>query len=114
MKTPRPIIPLATALLVAATSMGHSIYTMAHVRALEARLYHAETFLESHSQSLASNDTSDRIRRLEERMQAAQLPVSQRQLVTGSGTLGLEQRIQTVEQQIKPHLEVLPPYVPNR
>ena len=90
------------------------MYSTAHVRALELRLHHAETLLQSYSQSLAHNDTADRIRRLEERLQTAQLAESHGQLVTGSGKLGLEQRIQNVEQQVKPHLEVLPPYVPNR
>ena len=89
------------------------MYTTAHVRALELRLHHAETLLQSYSQ-LVRNDTADRIRRLEERMQTAQLAQSQGQLVTGSGPLGLDQRIQNVEQQIKPHLELLPPYVPSR
>src|SRR6478752_3649491 len=114
MKTAYPFLLVAIAIILAATSIGHSVYTTAHVRALEVRLHHAEALLQSCSQSLARSDTADRIRRLEERMQTAQSAASQGQLVTGSGTLGLEQRIQSVEQQIKPHLEVLPPYVPNR
>jgi hypothetical protein len=114
MKTPRSIMPIAFALVVAAVSMGYSIYTTAQVRSLEVRLYHAEALLQPHSQSVARDDMADRIRRLEERMQTAQIATSQGQLVTGSDSLGLEQRIQNVEQYIKPRLEVLPPYVPNR
>ena len=114
MKTLRPFLPVAVGLILVATSIGYSRYTAAHVRALELRLHHAEALLQSYGQSMARNDTSDRIRRQEERMRSPHLAQSRTQPVTDSGTLVLEQRIQKVEQQIKPHLEVLPPYVPNR
>ncbi len=64
--------------------------------------------------ALAASFSAERIRSLEERVQKAELAASPGQLAAGSGTPTLEQRIQNVERQIKPHLEVLPPYVPDK
>ena len=86
----------------------------ASVRDLERRLEQAEALLQSHSQSFASTASAERIRSLEERVQRAELAASQVQFATSSGMPGLDERIQKVEQQIKPHLEVLPPYIPVR
>ena len=86
----------------------------AHMRDLERRLQCAEAFLQSHRQSLGRTASAERIRDLEGRLQRAELSASQAQFVTESGTSGLEQRVQIVEQRIKPHLEVLPPYVPSK
>ena len=114
MKTLRSISLAGLALIVAATSIGYAVRTTAHMRELERRLARAEALLQSHTQSLASTASGERVRSLEVRIQRAELAGSQVQLGAGSGTPGLEQRIQKVEQQIKPHLEVLPPYVPDK
>jgi hypothetical protein len=85
------------------------------MRELERRLQHAEALLQSLNQTLASPASANRIRGLEDRVQRAELAVSQGQpVVAGSSTPGLEQRVQNVEHQIKPHLEVLPLYVPDK
>jgi len=114
MKLLRSFSPVGIALIIAATSIGYSVSMTTHVRDLERRLQHAEALLQSDSQLLASTASIDRIRSLEERVQRAELAASQGQLAITSGTPGLEQRIQNVEQQIKPHLEVLPHYVPTK
>ncbi len=115
MKTLRALLLVGLAVIVAAASIGYSVRTTAHVRELERRLQHAEALLQSINQTLASPASANRIRSLEDRVQRAELAVSQGQpVVAGSGTPGLEQRVQNVERQIKPHLEVLPPYVPDK
>jgi hypothetical protein len=115
MKTLRALLFVGLAVIVAAASIGYSVRMTAHVRELERRLQHAEALLQSFSQSLASTASAARIRGLEDRVQRAALAVSQGQpVIAGSGTPGLEQRVQNVEHQIKPHLEVLPPYVPDK
>jgi hypothetical protein len=114
MKILRSVSLVGLALIIAATSIGYALRTTAHVRELERRLQHAEALLQSHTQSLASAASVERIRSLEEKVQRAELAASQGQLATGNGTPGLEQRIQKVEQEIKPHLEVLPNYVPDK
>ncbi len=101
-------------MIIAATSIGYSAHMKARVRDLERRLQHAEAMLQSHSQSLADTASAERIRGLEERIARAESAASQELLAARSGTPGLEQKIQIVPQQIKPHLEVLPPYVPDR
>jgi len=100
--------------LISAVAVGYSVQTASRVRELEQRLQRAEAALQSHSQSLADPTAAARIRSLEERVQRAEAAAAPVQLVTSSGRIGLEQRIQNVEQKIKPHLETLPPYVPDR
>jgi len=114
MKVLHSLFLVGLALLLAAISIGYSVRATAHVGELERRLQHAEVVLESHSNLLASTASAERIRGLEERVQRAELAASHGQPVAGSGTPRLEQRVQHVERQIKPHLEVLPPYVPDR
>jgi hypothetical protein len=114
MKTLRSISLVVLALIVAATSIGYAVRATAHMRELERRLQRAEELLQSHTQSLASAASAERVRSLEGRVQRAELAGSHVQLAAGSGTQNLEQRIQNVEQQIKPHLEVIPPYVPDK
>ena len=114
MKILRSVWVVGLVLIVAATSIGYTLGTTAHVRELERRLQSAEALLQFHTQSLANAASVERIRSLEERVQRADLAASPGQLAAGSGTPGLEQRIQNVERQIKPHLEVIPPYVPDK
>ena len=114
MKILRSVSLVGLALIVAATCIGYAVRTTAHMRELERRLERAEALLQSHTQSLASAASAERIRSLEGRVQRAELAGSQGQPVKGSGTPSLEQRVGNVERQIKPHMEVLPPYVPDR
>lgn len=114
MKISRSLAPVGLALIIAATSMGYSAHMAAHVRNVERRLQHAEALLQSHSHLLANTTSAERVRRLEARVQRAELVGSQGQLAAASAGPGLEKRIQNVEQQITPHLEELPPYVPTR
>jgi hypothetical protein len=114
MKTSRALFLVGLVLISAAVAFGYSVHTASRVRELEQRLQHAEAALQSHSQSLADTTAAARIRSLEERVQRAEAAAAQFQFATGGGTVGLVQRIQNVEQKIKPHLETLPPYVPDR
>jgi Tfp pilus assembly protein PilO len=114
MKTSRALVLVALVLVSAVVACGYSVHTASRVRELELRLQRAEAALQSQSQSLADTTAAPRIRNLEERVQRVEAAAAQVQLVTSSGTVGLEQRIQKVEQEIKPHLETLPPYVPSK
>ena len=114
MKTSRSFFLVGLVLIVIAVSVAYSAHTTASVRALERRLKNAEALLQSHGQSLADTAITARIRNLEERVQRAELAASQAEQVSSGGAKGLEQRIHYVEQKIKPHLETLPPYDPNK
>ena len=116
MKTSRFVILVWLVLIVAAAEFAYSLHTATRIRELERRLQNAEASLQSPGKPAADPATAARIRSLEERLQRAESASAQAQFVSGSqaDTFGLEQRVQKVEQQIKPHLEVLPPYVPDR
>ena len=117
MKSSRSVFLVSLVLIVTVVSLGYSLHTATHARELERRLQKAETALQSQGQSATDTTTAARIRSLEERVQRAELASSQAKFTSGSGTadtFALEQRVQKVEQQIKPHLEVLPPYVPDK
>jgi Flp pilus assembly protein TadB len=114
MKTSRAVSLVALVLISAAVAFGYSAHTASRVRELERRLQRAEAELQSHSQSLADTTVAARIRSLEDRVRRAEAAAAHVQLVTSGGTVGLEQRIQNVEQKIEPHLETLPPYVPSK
>lgn len=114
MKTQISFLVVGLLLVLAVASFGYSAHTSARVRELELRLQSAETALRSHSQSLAETTALERLRNLETRLQQTETTVTQIQPVIANDTTGLEQRIHHIEQQIKPHLETLPPYNPNR
>ena len=105
---------LIVATIIAASSMGYSAYTAARVRDLDGRLHRAETLLQAHAQSLASAATAEQVRGLQARVQRSEILTLQAPQFVGSDSSVLEQRVRNMEQQIKPHLEVLPPYVPDR
>lgn len=86
----------------------------ARVRELDRRLQRAETLLQSHGQALTGSTIESRMGSLEQRVQRAELAASQVPFVTSSANPGLEQRVHTIEQKIKPHLELLPAYDPAR
>jgi cob(I)alamin adenosyltransferase len=101
------------ATIMAAGSIAYSGYTAAHVKDLDRRLQRAETLLQSHGQSLAGTVSAEQIRALEARVRRSELMAPQPPQFVLSETSAMEQRVATVEQQIKPHLEVLPSYVPS-
>ncbi len=105
---------LIAATIIAATSIGYSSYTAARVRDLDSRLHRAETLLQAHAQSLAGAATAEQVRGLQARVQRSELLALQAPPFVGSDSSVLEQRVRNVEQQIKPRLELLPPYVPDR
>ena len=109
-----PSASVVAATIIAASSIIYSGYTAARVRDLDRRLQGAETLLQSQARSLAGVASPEQLRGLEARVQRFELLASQAPRFTGSETFVLEQRVAMVEQQIKPHLEVLPPYVPNK
>ena len=113
MKTSRTLFLVSLA-FISAAAFGYSAHTASRVRELEQRLQRAEAALQSHGQLLADTTTPARIRSLEERVQRTEAAAAQVQPVASGGTVALEQRIQNVEQKIKPHLETLPPYVPDK
>ena len=116
MKLSRSVSLVSLVLIVAAVSFGYSLHTATRVRKLERRLQNAEAALQSQGK-LADAGTATHIRNLEERVRRAESASAPAQFVGGGGpvdTFGLEQRVQKVEHQIKPHLEVLPPYVPDK
>ena len=117
MKIPRSVFLVSLVLIVGAASFGYSLHTATRVRELERRLQNAEAALKSQDQPVTDAATVARIRNLEERVRRTESAAAPAQFVGGGGpvgTFGLEQRVQKVEQQIKPHLEVLPPYVPDK
>jgi len=109
MKAHSPSLVAAT--IIAAGSIGYSAYTSVQVRDLERRLNRAETTLQCHARSL-EGIASANIHSLEARHQEAELLAPRPQSIHNATSV-LEQRITKVEQQIKPHLEVLPRYVPD-
>lgn len=117
MKTSRSAFLVGFVFMVAVVGFAYSLHTAMRVRALERRLQQAEAALQSQGQPAMDAATVARIRSLEERLQRAERTPAQAPSVSRSGpadTVGLEQRVQKIEQQIKPHLEVLPPYGPDR
>src|SRR5712672_1679051 len=78
------------AVIIAATSVGYSAHMRSRMRDLERRLQHAEALLQSHSQSLASSASAERIRGLKQRVARAELAEAQEVLAARSGTAGLE------------------------
>jgi hypothetical protein len=114
MKTSRASFLVGIAFICAAIASGYSVRTSLRVRELEQRLQRAEVALQSQNQSVVDTTAAARIRRLEERVQRVEAAGAQIQLVANGSTPSLEQRIQNVEQRMEPHLETLPPYVPNR
>lgn len=102
MKISRFLFVISLVVIVAAVSFGYSLHTATRLQELEQRLA----------------ATAVRIHNLEERVQVAEAASVRAHFAGGGGsvnTFGLEQRVQKIEQQITPHLEVLPPYVlPDR
>jgi hypothetical protein len=109
-----PSLSLIAATIIAASSIGYSAYTAAQVRDLDHRLHRAETLLQAHAQSLADAAIAKQFRDSQARVQKSELLALQAPQFVGCDSSVLEQRVRNVEQQTKPHLEVLPPYVPDR
>ena len=113
MKIPGVLILAAASLVSAAVASGCLAYMVTRVHRLEQRLQVAEAAIQSRNQPSTDPAVAARIHDLDKRLRQVEAK-RQVQLATSSDVAGLERRIQRVEQNIRPHLEPLRPYLPAK
>ena len=112
MKAPRSWFLVVLILLIAAVSLGYSLHTAARVRDLEGRLQRAEEALHSQRQALAA--TAAAVKRVESpQFQFIGGPMPTRPQFDGGSAIARSHPAPP-NINIKPRLEPLPPYNPDK